>query len=249
MPFKILVVDDKIDDKSDEISELPAALRTAGFEVVTTPDANAAYDLFWKYKPDLVLLDIVFENQSGDGVELCRSIRESGSEVPIILITAVMKETEKVVRGFEVGADDYVIRPRDNREIVARIRANLPPEAVVVDDYLWIDFVHRQVWVRQGADRSGVHLQPLEFELLKALVMNAGRIVGSTSLKDRVWDRPVSDDALAIYVNRLRTKLEPDPAHPTYIETARGFGYRFNGKPTCTAAPPARARTGCCRSD
>jgi DNA-binding response OmpR family regulator len=249
MPFKILVVDDKIDDKSDEISELPRLLREHGYEVESTSDGSAAYDLFWECNPDLVLLDIVFQNQPLDGIELCRAIRQNGSDVPIILITAVMKETEQVLRGFEAGADDYVIRPRDNREILARIRANLPPEVLIFDDYLMIDFVSRRVWVKRGEDWTEVHLQRLQFELLDVLVMNAGRIVASTSLKDRVWGKPVSDDILAAYINRLRKKLEPDPDHPKYIETIRGLGYRFNGRPTRAASPLARPRTRCCRGD
>ena len=232
MPFKILVVDDRIEDKSDEISELPEMLRAAGYEVETTPDGDAAYDLFWECNPDLVLLDIVFENQLIDGIELCEAIRRNGSDVPIILITAVMKETEEVLRGFKAGADDYVIRPRDNREILARIRANLPPEVSIYDDYLEIDFASRRAWVKQGETWQEHPLQRLQFELLDVLVTNAGRIVPSTSLKDRVWGKAVSDEVLAVYIHRLREKLEPDPEHPTTIETIRGLGYRFNGKPT-----------------
>jgi DNA-binding response OmpR family regulator len=232
MAFKILVVDDKIDDKSDEISELPDMLRAAGYEVKTTPDASAAYDLVWEFNPDLILLDIVFQNQLIDGIELCQAIRQNGSDVPIILITAIMKETEQVLRGFEAGADDYVVRPRDKREILARIRANLPPEVSIFDDYLKIDFAGRRVWVKTGEDWTEVRLQRLQFELLDVLVTNAGRIVPSTSLKDRVWGKPVSDEVLAVYIHRLREKLEPDPEHPSYIETIRGLGYRFNGKPT-----------------
>jgi DNA-binding response OmpR family regulator len=247
MPFKILVVDDKIEDRSDEISELPGMLRAAGYEVNTTPDASAAYDLVWEYNPDLILLDIVFENQPVDGIELCEAIRQNGSDVPIILITAVMKETGEILRGFDAGADDYVTRPRDNREILARIRANLPPEVLDFDGYLRIDFAGRSVWLKRGGDWSEVRLQRLQFELLDVLVTNAGRIVPSTSLKDRVWGKPVSDDILASYINRLRKKLEPD--HPQYIETFRGLGYRFNGRPTRAASPLARPRTKCCRGD
>ena len=249
MPFKILVVDDKIEDESDEIYELPGMLRAAGYEVATTPDGSAAYDLVWEVNPDLILLDVVFENQPVDGIELCEAIRQNGSDVPIILITAVMKETEKVLRGFAAGADDYVTRPRDNREILARIRANLPPGVSIYDDYLKIDFAARRVWVRRGETWVEVHLQRLQFELLDVLVTNAGRIVPSTSLKDRVWGKPVGDNALAVYANRLRKKLEPDPVHPKYIETIKGLGYRFNGRLTRAGSTPAGPRTGCCRSD
>jgi len=230
MPFKILVVDDEIDNESDEISKLPDMLRAAGYEVRTTSDGNQAYDLVWEYHPDLVVLDIVFENQSVDSIEICEAIR-CESDVPIILVTAIMKETEKVLRGFEVGADDYVTRPRDNREIMARIRANLPPEVIVVDDYILVDFSSRRVWVCRDGSWQEIHLQRLQFELVDVLILNAGQIVPTTTLKDRVWGKPVSDAALAVYIHKLREKLEPDPDHPVCIESIRGLGYRFNGRP------------------
>jgi len=232
MPFKILVADDEIDNESDAISSLPDILRSAGYEVRTTSDGNRAYDLVWEYNPDLVVLDIVFENQSVDGIEICEAIRLNGSQVPIILVTAFMTETEQILRGFEVGADDYVTRPRDNREIMARIRANLPPEVSVIDDYILVDFAGRRVWVCRDGSWQEVHLQPLQFELLDVLMTNAGLIVPPTTLKDRLWGKSVSDDALAVYIRKLREKLEQDPSQPVYIETIRGLGYRFNGRPT-----------------
>jgi DNA-binding response OmpR family regulator len=243
MPFRILVVDDRIDDESEEISNLPGMLRAAGYEVRTSSDGNQAYDLVWEYKPDLVVLDIKFEDQAVEGIEICEAIRqnESDVELPIILITAIMKETEKVLRGFKAGADDYVTRPRDNREIMARIRANLPHEVIVVDDTLGVDFGAGRVWVKRDGKWQEVPLQRLQFELLEVLIINAGRVVLTTTLKDRVWGKPVSDDALAVYVRRLREKLEPDPAHPVYIETIRGLGYRFNGRPVRAGSMPPEA--------
>jgi len=236
MPFKILVVDDEIDDESSEISRLPDMLRAAGYEVRTTADGNQAYDLVWEYNPDLVVLDIVLNNQSVDGIEICEAIRQNGSDIPIILITAYRKETKEVLRGFEAGADDYVTRPRDNREIMARIRANLPPEVIVVDDYIQVDFAGQRIWVKRDGNWKEVHLQRLQFELLDVLILNAGRTVLTTTLKDRVWGKPVSDSALAVYIRRLREKLEPDSTHPAYIETSRGFGYQFTGRPTRASA-------------
>jgi DNA-binding response OmpR family regulator len=232
MPFKILVVDDEIDNERDEISRLPDMLRAAGYEVRTTADGNQAYDLVWDYNPDLIALDIAFKNLSFDGTEICEAIRLNGSDTPIILITAFMKETEQVLRGFEVGADDYVTRPRDNREIMARIRANLPREVSVVDDYLLVDSASHRVWACQGGRWQEIALQPLQFELLAVLITNAGLTVPTTTLKDRVWGKSVSDSALAVYIRRLREKIEPDPSHPVYIENIRELGYRFNGTPT-----------------
>lgn len=233
MPFKILVIDDHIRDKSDTISSLPALLEREGYAVATTADGETAYDLVFECKPDLIVLDIVFERQDIDGIEICQSIRDNEYRVPIILITGIFTETEDVLAGFKAGADDYVRKPCDNREILARIRANLPPGVVEVDDRIRIDFDDRCVCLKTEQDWREVYLQPLLFKLLQVLVINAGRIMESTRLKDRVWEREdISDDALAVFIWRLREKLEPDPRHPIYIETIRGVGYRFNGRPT-----------------
>jgi DNA-binding response OmpR family regulator len=231
MPFRILVADDNVHNEGDEISRLPAMLRAAGYDVRTRPDASRAYDLVWEYRPDLIVLDIHFTNQSLDGVEICEAIRLNGCDVPIILITAVLTETDEVLRGFEAGADDYVRRPCDNREIMARIRANLPPEVMVIDDCILIDDGSRRGWVCRDGRWQEVRLQPLQYELLDLLILNAGQTVLTTTLKDRIWGKPVSDSVLAVYVRRLREKLEPDPGAPVYVETIKGYGYRFNGRP------------------
>jgi two-component system, OmpR family, response regulator MtrA len=233
MPFKILVADDNINDKNDEISKLPGMLLAAGYEVEKTWDGVEVYDLVLECKPDLVLLDIQFKNQPVNGFEICEAIRQNHDiKIPIILITAAMKESTDILRGFEAGADDYVMRPRDNREVMARIRANLPPETTDYNDYLRSDKATRRVCFKREGTWQAVHLAPLEFDLLDLLAMNAGRVALATTLKDQVWGKPVSDDILAVYIRRLREKLEPDPAHPVYIETIKGLGYRFNGKPT-----------------
>ncbi len=236
MPFKIFVADDNINDKNDEISRLPEMLQAAGYEVVTTADGVGVYDLVLECRPDLVLLDIFFKNQPVNGFEICEAVWSNDPDIPIILITAAMTDIEDILRGFKLGASDYVIRPRDNREIIARIRANLPPEVLVVDNYLYVDLAGVQVCKKQGENWRRVDLQPLLFELLKVLIMNAGLVVLTTRLKDILWgDKPVSDDALALYIHRLREKIEPDLANPVYIETIKGLGYRFNGKPIQTS--------------
>lgn len=232
MPFKILVADDNINDNKDEISRLPEMLQAAGYQVATTPDAVAVYDLVLEARPDLVVLDIYFKNQPVDGFEICEAIRSNDPDIPIIFITGLKTETEDVLHGFDAGANDYVVRPRDNREIIARIRANLPPEVLMIDNYLCVDLAGFRVFVRRAEKWLEVHLPPLEFELLKVLVIHAGLVVLTTSLKNKIWeDKIVSDDVLAVYIRRLREKLEPDSAHPVYIETIKGLGYEFNGKP------------------
>jgi DNA-binding response OmpR family regulator len=242
MAVKVLVADDKIYDPKDIISELPALLRSAGYEVVITGDGVAVYDLVWEHCPDLVVLDINFNDPKIDGIEICRSIRLEGSPVPVILVTEVFAETEDVLRGFEAGADDYVIRPRDNREILARVRANLPPAVVEVEGCLCVDLAGHHVWTGREGEWQEVHLPPMEFALLHVLVMNAGLLLPSTMLKDRVWGKDVSDSALAVYIRRLRAKLEPSPDHPLLIETVPGLGYRFNGRPLPTRPPGTKEK-------
>ncbi len=236
MPFKILVADDNINDKHDEISRLPEMLQAAGYEVVTTANGVEVYNLVLECKPDLVLLDIQFKKQPVNGFEICEAIRSNDPDIPIIFITVPMTDIEDILRGFNAGANDYVIRPRDYREIIARIRANLPPEVLIVDNYLHVDLAGFQVFIRRAENWQRVHLPPLEFELLKVLIVHAGLVVLTTSLKNNVWeDKLVSDDVLAVYIHRLREKIEPDPANPVYIETIKGLGYRFNGKPIHTS--------------
>jgi DNA-binding response OmpR family regulator len=231
MPFKLLVADDNINDKGDEISRLPEMLRAVGYEAVATPDGEAVYDLVLECKPDLVVLDIQFGKQRDLGFNICDAIRSNDPEIPIILITAVNDSIEHILRGFEAGANDYVVRPRDNREIISRIRANLPPEVIIVDNYLCVDFVGFQVYVRQGGSWQEIQLKRLEFELLKVLTMNYQQKILTTTLKSKIWEDIKSDDVLAVYIHRLREKIEPDPENPKYIETIKGFGYRFTGKP------------------
>jgi DNA-binding response OmpR family regulator len=246
MSFKILVVDDKILAKDDIISGLPAQLQAAGYEVATEADGDAAYDRVFDYQPDLIVLDIHLNHPDINGIDICQAIRDNGYRTPIILITANFTETEDVLAGFNAGADDYVIRPCDNREILARIRANLPPGVVDIDDRIRIDFDERRVWAKTQDAWQEVCLQPLLFRLLQTLVINAGRMMEATRLKDRVWEKDISDDALAVFIRRLREKLEPDPHHPTYIETIRGVGYRFNGRPARTRHGTSQRRSLCC---
>lgn len=180
--------------------------------------------------PDLVILDVSMPEM--DGFEALRHIREV-STVPVIMLTVRQSEADKI-RGLDLGADDYLAKPFSPPELLSRIRALLrrslmaPPArktSIVVDPDLTIDFSRREVMVR-GAK---VVLRPTEYRLLYHLVNNAGHLLTHETLLSKVWGHEYRDEShyLRLYITYLRQKLEKDPAHPRYILTERGLGYRF----------------------
>lgn len=180
--------------------------------------------------PDLVVLDVMMPEM--DGFETLRAIREV-STVPVIMLTVRQNEQDRI-HGLDLGADDYIAKPFNPRELLSRIRALLrrslmPPPSrkteIVVDSDLKIDFSRREVLVRD----KKVALRPTEYRLLYHLVSNAGRLLTHETLLSKVWGREYRDEAhyLRLYITYLRQKLEKDPAHPQYILTERGVGYRF----------------------
>jgi len=194
--------------------------------------------LFDEAEPDIILLDLMLPKMSG--IDVCRTIR-SRSQVPIIMVTAKGTEIDTVV-ALEVGADDYVTKPYRLRELVARMRAVLRrapggPEASDAgtiefgSDGTWeangimVDFDQRRVFVRGDE----VHLRRKEFELLRLLVENAGRVLTRDVLIDRVWGTDYIGDTktLDVHIKRLRSRIEADPSTPVLITTVRGVGYRF----------------------
>jgi two-component system KDP operon response regulator KdpE len=177
----------------------------------------------------LVLLDIMMPDM--DGWEVCRRLRDL-SDVPIIFLTA-RGEIRDVVKGLELGADDYIVKPYDNDELVARVRAHLrrAPAPSISEELSFdggnfrINFLNREVRVRNNQ----IHLTPKEFNLLGVLVRNSGRVITRTELVKEAWGPEYADaiDSLKLYVHYLRQKVEEDPQHPDYILTSRGVGYRF----------------------
>jgi two-component system response regulator RegX3 len=222
---RILVVEDE-ESFSDALSYM---LRKEGFEVAIAATGPEGLAEFGRGGADLVLLDLMLPGLSG--VEVCRELRQT-SDVPVIMLTAKDSEVDKVV-GLELGADDYVTKPFSTRELVARIRAVLrrrsqPDEAgthVLEAGPVRMD-VDRHV-VTVGGDVRPMPLK--EFELLEFLLRNAGRVLTRGQLIDRIWGSDYVGDTktLDVHVKRLRTKLEPDPAKPTYLLTVRGLGYKF----------------------
>ncbi|HZW29978.1 MAG TPA: response regulator transcription factor [Isosphaeraceae bacterium] len=225
--MKILIVDD-----DPEVREALAAgirLQWQDSAVILAGDGDDGIALFFEQEPDVVLLDVGLPGRNG--FEVLREIRQV-SDVPVIMLTARGEELDQV-RGLELGADDYVVKPFGPLALLARIkavlrRADLPPPVEAVPDFvagdLTINFASRQVRVRG----EPVRLTPVEYKLLYHLVRNAGRVMPHQALLDRVWgdDTSATTDHLKVFISRLRAKIDP-PGGRSYIETERGLGYRF----------------------
>ena len=220
-PSRILVVDD-----DQPIAEMVGiVLRAKGFDVITTSDGASALEAFTRLRPDLVLLDLMLPGI--DGIEVCRRLRKE-SGVPIIMLTA-RSDTADVVEGLEAGADDYLTKPFDNDELVARIRARVrrsegaTTEQLTIGD-LVIDVDGHEV--RRGDEQ--ISLTPLEFDLLTQLARKPWQVFTRDVLLRDVWGYRHSADTrlVNVHVQRLRSKIEHDPENPRIVVTVRGVGYR-----------------------
>ena len=225
MEATILIVED---DK--ELGRLLREnLQDRGFQVLLAHNGLDGLQLLQKHRPDLVLLDVMMPRM--DGWEACRRIRET-SDTPIIMLTARRDEQDKV-RGLQLGADDYVIKPFSVAELTARIQAVLRryihpvvPEYIrQIDDRLAIDQARNQVLMYGQA----IELSDIEYRLLNCLLDQAGCVVTHQNLLTQVWGWEYADEVryLKVYIHRLRAKIEQDPQNPVYIITERGRGYCF----------------------
>lgn len=225
MAEKVLV----IDDDENTVWLTSTILKHKGFEVIEAFTPEEGLKAAYQKHPDIILLDVMMPNM--DGWEVCRRLREL-SEVPIIFLTA-KTGIKDVVRGLESGADDYIVKPFDNQELVARVKAHLrrkpaskdEGELVFENGNLRVNFMNREVNVRGHL----VELTPKEFDLLATLVRNAGRVLTRSELVKQAWGPEYADanESLKLYVHYLRKKIEIDPESPKYILTSRGVGYRF----------------------
>jgi two-component system, OmpR family, KDP operon response regulator KdpE len=214
------------DDESQILRALRVILRDAGFEALPADNGEQALDLAAVHNPDAAILDLVLPDM--DGVEICRRLRE-WSKLPIIVLSAVGEEDAKV-RALAAGADDYVTKPFSPRELIARLEAVLrraapePADSVIRAGELEVDLAARVV--RRGGEE--VHLTPTEFDLLRVLATNRGRLVTYRELLTSVWGHGYSDDTQVLrgHVANLRRKIEP-PDGPRYVKTDPRVGYRF----------------------
>jgi len=237
----VLVVED---DESHALA-ICVGLEREGFRVTCAADGETSLEMFFDSAPDVVILDVMLPGMSG--IDVCRRVRESGSSVPVIVVSARSEELDVVV-AIEIGADDFLAKPYRMRELVARVRAVLrrsslhqprftpmvTPAAVVSDalnprvlevDDLLLDPDRHEVYKRGEL----VELTRQEFRLLEELMRKAGLLLRRQALLERIWGSDFEGDGkiLSTLVNRLRARIEDDPERPVRIVTIRGLGYRY----------------------
>ncbi len=219
-----------VEDDERIRASLRLALREEGYAVDDAPDAAVALARFAADEPDLVLLDVLLPGM--DGLELCRTIRRT-SAVPVVMLTA-RDDSHDVVAGLEAGADDYVTKPYNVKEIAARIRAllrrtqGLLPSAEAVRT-----FGRLEVRIDAGAvqfDGEPVELTRTEFRLLSELINHERKVLSRDQLLELVWgyDYYGDDRVVDAHIRRLRAKIEQDPSDPEFVITVRGLGYKFD---------------------
>jgi len=220
-----------VDDEANIVELVRAYLEKEGFRVEEASDGPAALEAVERHRPDLVVLDIMLPEM--DGWEVCRRIR-SFSQVPIIMLTARDAEVDRIV-GLELGSDDYLVKPFSPRELVARVKAVLrrsQPSAVEEDRPLLIeDLVIDPGRRKVVRGEEEIVLTTKEFDLLYVLALNRGIVLSRERLLERVWGYTYAGDTrtVDVHIRHLREKLEPDPAHPQYLLTVWGVGYKFTG--------------------
>jgi DNA-binding response OmpR family regulator len=223
--MKLLIVD----DEPTIVETIELKMRKEGFTTFTADSAEEGMRLFRRVRPDLIILDIMLPNRSG--FDLCRAVRKD-ADTPIIFVSARADELDRV-KGLELGADDYVIKPFNLSELAARVKAVLrrasgePTPETVESGNLRIDPRTHEAALSEKA----LNLSPKEFALLYFLVRHPGQVFSREVLLDRVWGRDayVTARTVDVHIRWLRTHIEEDPNMPTRILTVRGVGYKFAG--------------------
>jgi len=229
----VLVVDD-----DPLISKMVKFLLTEeGYEVATSSSAQAAFALVEKRQPDLFILDVMMPQM--DGFEVCKRLRSVSSDAAILFLTARAEMNDKL-SGLQIGADDYLVKPFEPAELVARVKAlmrryqrtrEVPHEANIKIGNVELQVSDLKLIITDKTGGRAVGLTPTEMKLLRSLMINAGRVVSRDTLLDAIWGYGVSagdSQIIDVYVRRIRKKIEVDPSDPRFIESVRGSGYKFS---------------------
>jgi DNA-binding response OmpR family regulator len=220
-----------VEDDEDIMEMMSLYLHKHGFSVITATDGQSAMKLFERESPDLVLTDIVLPDV--EGTEITRQIRKS-SQIPVILMSC-KNESDDIIDGLEMGADDYITKPFEPDVVIARVKSQLRRyrsrsglghgSLIWKDDYLEIDSASYQVRV----NGEQVHLFPKELQLILLMAARPEQVFHVDQLFETIWGLDSSSDSrtVMVYIRSLRKKIEKDPAAPKYILTVRGFGYKF----------------------
>jgi DNA-binding response OmpR family regulator len=223
---KVLIVD----DEKQIVEIVKAYLEREGYQTMAAYDGTSALTIARKEHPDLIILDLMLPEMTG--WDVCRTLRTE-SDVPIIMLTARDDTTDKIV-GLELGADDYVSKPFDPKELISRVRAVLrrysarPKRSIINLGELLIDLEKRQV---QRGDVE-IQLTALEFNLFRVMAENPGRVYSRLQLLEKVQDEAYEgyERTIDSHIKNLRKKIEPDSEHPRYILTVYGVGYKVAGQ-------------------
>ena len=225
-----------VEDEKNIVDILRFNLQREGYETLEAYDGESGLELALGKNPDIVLLDVMLPKMNG--FDVCRALREKGSSVPVIILTAREEEADKVL-GLEIGADDYITKPFSMRELMARVKANIRRTAMgagtssgaTMDTGTGLVVNTESYQVTKGGKL--VDLTQREYELLTFLASHPGKVYSRTDLMEQVWNYGyVGDDVrtVDVTVRRLREKIEDDPASPTLILTRRGVGYYFSAE-------------------
>ena len=223
-----------VEDEQSIVDILSFILTKEGYDTLEALDGPTGLQLAMEQDPDLILLDLMLPGMSG--FDVCKKVRASGSTVPIVMLTAREEEDDKVL-GLELGADDYITKPFKNRELIARVKANIrragmtaPPSEEISEPTLgervWVDEDRAAVF----KDGAALELTQREYDLIRFLAARPGKVFSREALMEHVWNYEgyVGDvRAVDVAIRRLREKIEDDPGSPVFIKTKRGMGYYF----------------------
>ena len=224
------------DDDRDIVSALDIYLTSEGYRTIAAYNGEQAIEAVREGNVDLILMDIMMPRL--DGIRATARLRESGGNIPIILLTAKSEDTDKVL-GLNIGADDYITKPFNPIEVLARVKSQLrryttlggktPAQAaadgVLRNGSIFMDDEAKSVTV----DGEPVSLTPIEYNILRLLMKNLGRVYSTAQIYEQVWNDPAlgSENTVAVHIRHLREKIEIDPANPRYLKVVWGLGYKM----------------------